>query len=111
MNNPRYHNGNLRRKYRARLKAMELPCALCGKPIHYDEPSDYRHPWSFVIDEKIPVSRWKEFGYDSPEAAADDWNNIQPAHYLCNALKSNKIVENISFRTATQKNFIKDGDW
>ena len=58
-NNPRSKNGSLRRKHRARLRAMGLPCALCGKPIHYDEPSDPKHPWSFVIDEKLPVSRWQ----------------------------------------------------
>ena len=52
--NPRSSNGNLRRKHRARMKAMGMPCHICGKPIHYDEPSDSSHPLSFVIDEKIP---------------------------------------------------------
>lgn len=89
-NNPRYKNGNLRRKNRARLKAMGLPCYLCGRPIHYDEPSDYQHPFSFVIDEEIPVSRWREFGYDSPEAVANDFNNLRSAHYICNLQKSNR---------------------
>ena len=55
--NPRYQNGNLRRKMRARLKALGLPCHICGKPIHYDEPSDGKHPLSFVIDEIIPVGK------------------------------------------------------
>ena len=65
--NPRHANGNLRRKYRARLKAQGGPCGICGGrlgPIHYDEPSDARHPLSFVVDEIKPVSRWREFGYD-----------------------------------------------
>lgn len=62
-NNPRYSNGNLRRKNRARIKAMGNPCHICGKPIHYDEPSDYKHPLSFVIDEIIPVSKWPERDY------------------------------------------------
>ena len=64
--NPRYKNGTLRNKHRARLKAMRCPCGICkGRlgEIHYDEPSDYQHPLSFVIDEIIPVSKWKEFGY------------------------------------------------
>ena len=102
--NPRQHNGNRRRKYRARFKAMGAPCGICGGrlgEIHYDEPSDPQHPLSFVIDEKIPISRYKEFGYDSREAAADDWDNLQAAHYCCNAAKSNKlptdrIVKNIN---------------
>lgn len=89
-NNPRYKNGTLRRKNRARLKAMGLPCHLCGRPIHYDEPSDFHHPFSFVVDEDVPVSRWEEFGYDSPEAVANDFNNLRCAHYICNLQKSNQ---------------------
>lgn len=95
MSNPRYSNGNLRRKYRARFKAMDAPCGICSGrfgPIHYNEPSDYKHPLSFVIDEIKPISRYKEFGYESREAAARDWNNLQAAHYCCNAAKSNKVA-------------------
>ena len=88
-------NGNLRRKHRARFKAMGLPCHICGQPIHYDEPSDAKHPFSFVIDEIRPVSRWKEYGYDSPEQAAQDWNNLAPAHYACNVKKSNHTIEEL----------------
>ena len=90
--NPRYTNGALRRKNRARFKAMGLPCHICGKPINYDEPSDYKHPLSFVIDEIKPVSRWQEYGYASPRQAAEDWNNLAPAHYICNAAKGNKTA-------------------
>ena len=114
-NNPRSHNGSLRRKHRARLKAMGLPCAICGGrlgPIHYDEPSDAKHPLSFVIDEKLPISRWKEFGYDSPEAAAQDWNNIQPAHYICNQIKSNRVgSEGLIQKSVLAKAFVTDGEW
>ena len=109
--NPRYANGNLRRKYRARFKAMNAPCGICGGrlgEIHYDEPSDAQHPLSFVIDEIHPVSRWKEFGYDSAEACAGDWTNLQAAHYCCNAAKSNKI----NFRLEFSMNTIEsDGGW
>ena len=81
--NPRYANGNLRRKHRARMKAMGGECGIChGKlgPIHWDEPSDADHPLSFVIDEIHPVSKWTQYGYASAEAAARDWSNLQPAH-------------------------------
>ena len=111
--NPRHSNGNLRRKHRARLKAMGAPCGICrGRlgPIHYDEPSDAQHPLSFVIDEIIPVSRWKEFGYDSPQACAQDWNNLQAAHWVCNQKKSNKV----QFEGPNEKRFfvnISDGEW
>lgn len=99
--NPRYQNGTLRRKYRARMKAMQCECGIChGRlgPIHYDEPSDAQHPLSFVVDEKRPVSRWKEFGYISARAAAEDWNNVQAAHYCCNAAKSNRTPEEMARR-------------
>ena len=107
--NPRSTNGNLRRKNRARFKAMGLPCHICGRPIHYDEPSDHKHPLSFVIDEIHPVSRWREFGYPSARAAAEDWDNLAPCHYACNAAKSNKIVPPGGIR---RKIFnLSDGDW
>ena len=111
--NPRYKNGALRRKHRARLKAIGGSCGICkGKlgPIHYDEPSDAQHPLSFVIDEIRPVSRWREFGYGSPAEAAQDWNNLQPAHYCCNAAKSNK-VEGEGTRPVVRAVNLSDGDW
>ena len=110
--NPRYRNGNLRRKYRARLKARGDECGICrGRlgPIHYDEPSDAQQPLSFVVDEIRPVSRWREFGYDSPAAAAQDWSNLQAAHYICNAKKSNKI--DVEPRQIVKKINLIDGEW
>ena len=110
--NPRSRNGNLRRKHRDRLRAMGCECGIChGRlgPIHYDEPSDPEHPLSFVIDEIKPVSRWKEFGYDSPESAAQDWNNLQAAHRCCNEMKSNKTIEEMRERPKLIN--VLDGDW
>ena len=108
--NPRYKNGALRRKHRARLKAMAAPCGICrGRlgPIHYDEPSDAQHPLSFVVDEIRPVSRWREFGYGSATEAAQDWGNLQAAHWICNQKKSNKMPDD---RIQKKINLI-DGDW
>lgn len=104
MSNPRYANGRLRRENRARLKAMRCECGIChGRlgPIHYDEPSDSKHPLSFVIDEIKPVSRWHEFGYASKRAAAEDFSNLQAAHYICNQMKSNKT--NFELKNAYKK--------
>ena len=109
--NPRYANGNLRRKHRARLKALGLPCAVCGRPIHYDEPSDAQHPLSFVVDEIHPVSRYWEFGYASRRAAAEDWNNLQPCHYICNQRKGRKTMLELSRRAQKAPKNITDGDW
>lgn len=108
MSNPRYQNGALRRKQQARLRAQGGPCGICrGRlgPIHYDEPSDARHPLSFVIDEIHPVSRWREYGYASPAAAAQDWTNIQAAHWICNQAKGNRTEAN------PKRISVSDGDW
>ena len=113
MNNPRYANGNQRRKNRARIKAAGGPCGICRGalgPIHYDEPSDAAHPLSFVVDEIKPVSRWREFGYDSPEAAAADFDNLQPAHWICNARKGAK-VGSASTQKIKPSLFVSDGAW
>ena len=117
MSNPRYKNGNLRRKQRAKFRAMGAPCGICGGrlgPIHYDEPSDPDHPLSFVIDEIKPISKWKQFGYESPEAAAQDWSNLQPAHRCCNASKGAKINYRGPKRRTGQKTvqpITLDGEW
>lgn len=111
-NNPRYANGTLRRKYRARLKAQGGQCGICkGRlgPIHYDEPSDHLHPLSFVVDEIRPVCKWKEFGYDSPMAAALDWENLQPAHWCCNQAKGGSVAPEKKLFTAPVN--VPDGDW
>lgn len=106
--NPRHKNGNLRRKHRARLKALGGPCGICKGlrgPINYDEPSDAKHPLSFVIDEILPISKYWMYGYESREAAAQDWNNLQAAHYICNAEKKDKT----DFVVKINKQKIPDG--
>lgn len=110
--NPRYANGNLRRKNRARMKARGDECGIChGRlgEIHYDEPSDSQHPLSFVIDEIKPVSRYKEFGYESKRQAAEDPNNIQAAHWICNAKKGAHTPNDR--RELTVNRNILDGEW
>ena len=114
MKNPRQSNGALRRKYRARFKAQGAPCGICRGalgPIHYDEPSDAAHPLSFVIDEIKPISRWKQFGYSSARAAAQDWDNLQAAHRCCNAAKGNKIGFRFGSSPKTAAPIEKDGEW
>ena len=62
MSNPRYANGTLRRRHRARLRAMGGGRGICkgrvGR-IHYDEPSNGEHPLSFVVEGIKPISRWR----------------------------------------------------
>lgn len=116
MSNPRYRNGALRRKHRARLKALGGPCGICKGalgPIHYDEPSDAEHPLSFVVDEIHPISRYKQYGYPSRSAAAQDWNNLQAAHWCCNAAKGAKTSFTIKDPRAELRTLpnVSDGDW
>ena len=99
MSNPRRANGSRRTAQRAYWRSLGLPCALCGRAIDYslgmtvDKKTGRArpHPMSFVIDEIKPTSRWQEFGYPSPEAAALDIDNQQPAHWICNARKGNRM--------------------
>lgn len=106
--NPRYANGNLRRKHRARFKAMQARCGICGGEIHYDEPSDAQHPLSFVIDEIIPVSKYWLGGYGSREECARDWHNLQAAHFCCNQAKGAKVGTMVKAIPKANKS---DGDW
>ena len=91
--NPRYGNGAARRKLRERFRAMGCECGICRGlrgPIRYDEPSDSLHPYSFVLDEIHPVKWWQRYGYASQTAAAIDVDNLQAAHWVCNAEKGAK---------------------
>ena len=113
MSNPRYSNGNRRRKYRERFRAMGAPCGICkGRlgEIHYDEPSDAKHPLSFVIDEIRPVSKYKMFGYASKKEAAMDWSNLQAAHWICNSMKGAKLEGEVH-KIIRMKPIESDGDW
>lgn len=87
--NPRYSNGAARRKLRERIKALGMPCSICGGPIDYTLPAG--HPMSFEVDEIIPVSRYREGGYASPQQCALDVGNCRAAHRLrvCNQRRGN----------------------
>lgn len=75
----RYANGNQRRKDRAWLKSLGLPCAICGRDIDYDLPPG--SPLSFEVDEILPVSCGGSLSRD----------NLQPVHRCCNEAKGNKV--------------------
>ena len=79
--NPRYANGNERRKLREWLGSQGLPCHICGQPIDYSLPA--RDPMSFEVDEIVPVSLG-----GSPY----DRSNVAPAHRICNQRRGNRAV-------------------
>ena len=85
--NPRRSNGHRRDQIRARIKAQGMPCAICGQPIDYSAPYRLRdgsiNPYSYVVDEIVPVSK----GGDPL-----DIRNCQPAHYRCNAKRGDRMI-------------------
>lgn len=79
---PRNRNGAARRALRARIRAMGMPCGICGRPIDYSLPAG--HPMSFEVDEVVPVSRG-----GSPIDPA----NCQAAHRICNQRRGNRPLQ------------------
>ncbi len=77
--NARYSNGSARRKLRAWLKDQGRPCHLCGRPIDYSLPAG--DPWSFEVDELVPVSKG---------GSPINRSNVAPAHRICNQKRGNK---------------------
>lgn len=86
--NPRCANGNARRKLRERIKALGLPCAICGQAIDPTLPAG--HPMSFEVDEVVPVSRYAEGGYATPQECALDPANCRGVHRVCNERRGNR---------------------
>ena len=115
MTNPRYANGPLRRRNRARLRAMGGPCGICGGrlgPIHYDEPSDAAHPLSFGVDEIRPGARWRQVGYDSPRAAAEGFNNLQAGAYFLHPRKGAQTQMQLEQeKQICSAPRVRDGSW
>lgn len=97
---------------------MNAECGICHGAlgaIHYDEPSNWAYPLSFVIDEIRPVSRYAQYGYETKREAAEDWNNLQAAHWVCNARKGNKVnyqigAQYVERKTVSTRN-TPDGEW
>ena len=77
---PRTANGNRRRKLRARVKAENQPCHICGKAIDYSLPAG--HPLAYELDEVIPVKHGGDpYSYD----------NCKASHRICNERKGAKL--------------------
>ena len=79
--NQRRQNGNARDKLRARVRAEQRPCHLCGHRIDY--AAHYLSPTAYVLDELVPVSRG---------GSPFDYSNVDAAHRCCNQWRGNKPV-------------------
>lgn len=62
--------------------ATQSVCGICGKPV--DKSLKYPDPMSPTVDHIIPVAK---------RGDPIDLDNLQLAHWICNRLKSDKIVE------------------
>lgn len=96
--NPRTANGHRRKQLRLRLKAEGRPCWICqvmGRSGRIDYSLPPRHPYSFEVDELVPVSRYWLGGYPSAQAAALDYDNLAATHRCCNQWRSNKTVDEV----------------
>lgn len=95
---PRYGNGSVRRRNRRRLRYEGRPCWICqafGRPARIDYSLPAGHPMAFEVDEIVPVSRYAEGGYASPEQCANDYSNLAAAHRACNQWRSNMSVAEV----------------
>jgi 5-methylcytosine-specific restriction endonuclease McrA len=63
------------RKARAELRALGLPCWLCGQPIRYD--LKHPHPRSFSADHVTP-----------PRHGGQHEGNLRAAHLGCNSRRA-----------------------
>lgn len=83
--NPRYKEGNAKRKHTIAALAMEgRPCWICGLPIDYSLP--HGSPLSYECDELVPISKG-----GSPVA----YDNLAAAHACCNNWRKDRPVSSV----------------
>jgi hypothetical protein len=66
-----------------------------GKHGTIDYSLRFPHPYSFEVDELVPVSKYWLGGYPSAEACALDYANLAATHRCCNQWRSNKTVDEV----------------
>lgn len=69
-------------KNRRRVLMSGSICAICGRPI--DKELKAPDPMAPTVDHIIPLNKG---GHPS------DINNLQLAHWICNRMKSDKLIE------------------
>lgn len=87
--NPRYANYQKRVDIRRWLRSQAQPCWICrafgrSGAIDYSLPAG--HPYSFEVDELLPISLG-----GSPTSHS----NVAAAHRCCNQWRGNKTVEQV----------------
>ena len=108
--NPRQHNRSRRIANARRLRAEGRTCWICeafGRPSRIDYALPPGQPGSFEVDEYVPVSRYWLGGYPSPEACADDYENLGAVHRRCNQWCSNKSVAEVMRIAAAERGVVE----
>lgn len=88
------------RNNRKRILMSESVCALCGRPV--DMSLKAPDPMSPTVDHIIPVHRG---GHPS------DLNNLQLAHWICNRMKSDKVIDTAKVEARPNRNIRQSCDW
>lgn len=73
------HQGRPYRRLVAAVKRLQDPCCICGHNI--DHTLDPRHPQSFTLEHRVPISRG---------GSLLDPANARSAHRACNSRKGNR---------------------
>ena len=71
-----------RDRYRAKCETHNVPCHICGQPIHWDLPAG--DPGSFEVDHFYPVATHPHL--------MEDVANFRPSHKDCNASRGYREV-------------------
>ena len=95
--NPRSAGGELYRRNRRRILASQSVCAICGRPV--DKELKAPDPMSPTVDHIIPINKGGHL---------TDINNLQLAHWICNRMKSDKLME---IRTEHKQTVRQSCDW
>ena len=75
-------------------------CALCGRPV--DMSLKAPDPMSPTVDHIIPVNKG---GHPS------DINNLQLAHWICNRMKSDKLIDSARIEVKPNSDIKCSLDW
>lgn len=92
-NKSRY--GTHRASYAAnkkRIMATQTICGICGKPVDFS--LKYPNKMAATVDHIIPINKG---GHKS------DIDNLQLAHFICNRLKSDKLLFEKQKKTTINK--------
>ena len=85
---------------RKRILMSQSICAICGRPVDMELKAP--DPMSPTVDHIIPLNKG---GHPS------DINNLQLAHWICNRMKSDKVIAIANTNNNTKQKIKCSADW